>query len=59
MSVLRKIAKICFDLATTPIEVTKDIVTMGGVLTDRNEPYTSKHLKRLDKDLKEIRDAID
>ncbi len=59
MSVLRKIAKTCFDLATTPIEIAKDVATFGGVLTDNDESYTGKHLKQLDKDLKEIRNAID
>jgi hypothetical protein len=29
----------------TPIAIAADVVTMGGALTDKNEPYTATALK--------------
>ena len=29
----------------TPIAIVADVVTMGGVLTDKDEPYTASTLK--------------
>jgi len=29
----------------TPIAIAADVVTMGGVITDKNEPYTVSALK--------------
>jgi len=43
-----------FDVVTSPIAVVKDVVTLGGSLTDENEPYTIQQLKKLDSDVKQI-----
>jgi hypothetical protein len=40
----------------TPIAVVKDVVTMGGALTDEDEPYTSQSLKKV---VKNVSDATD
>lgn len=31
----------------TPIAIAADIVTMGGVMTDKNEPYTATAIKKV------------
>jgi len=31
----------------TPVAVIADVVTMGGVLTDKREPYTATALKKV------------
>lgn len=31
----------------TPIAIAADVVTMGGVMTDKDEPYTATALKRV------------
>ncbi len=59
MGLFGKLIKTGFDVVTSPIEVVKDAVTLGGVCTDEDEPYTVKRLKRLAKDLEETRDEID
>lgn len=59
MSLFGKLLKTGFDVATSPVEVVKDIATLGGVLTDQKEPYTVKRLKRLSDDAEEVRDAVD
>ncbi|MFA5875238.1 MAG: hypothetical protein WC901_00925 [Candidatus Margulisiibacteriota bacterium] len=31
----------------TPLSIAADVVTMGGILTDRDEPYTSSSIKKV------------
>ena len=59
MSLFGKLLKTGLDVVTTPIEVVKDVATLGGLSTDEDKPYTVKHLKRLADDLEEIRDDVD
>lgn len=59
MGLLGKLLKTAIDVATIPVDVAKDVITMGGTLTDKNRPYTSEKLRRLNYDVEEIRDAAD
>lgn len=56
MGFLGKILGAAVDVVITPVEVVKDIATMGGVLTDEKTPYT---LKRLDKAMDKLSDSAD
>ena len=44
------------NLAVVPLEIVKDVVTMGGVLTDEKKPYT---LKRLEKAQEKLDEALE
>lgn len=44
------------NVVVTPIEVAKDFVTMGGVLTDQKKPYT---LQRLEKAQDKLNKALE
>lgn len=46
-----KLFKTIFDLATLPIEVVKDVVTLGGVATERKKSYTKERFEKLDNDI--------
>jgi hypothetical protein len=59
MGLLGKILKTGFDVVTSPIEVVKDVATLGGACTDQDGPYTVLRLKRLMDDGEEVRDEID
>ena len=59
MGLFGSILKTAIHVATTPIDLTKDVVTMGGVLSDKNTSYTEDKLKKLGKDLKQIEKNID
>jgi hypothetical protein len=59
MSIFGKLLKTGLDVVTLPVDVVKDVVTGGGLTTEREEPYTWSKLKRLDNDTEEIRDEID
>lgn len=37
----------------TPIAIAADVVTMGGALTDKNEPYTATALKKVAENVSE------
>lgn len=39
--------KAAVGVATSPVDVAADIVTMGGALTDRDEPYTVTKAKSI------------
>ena len=46
------------DIATSPIEVAKDVVTLGGVLNDKSESYTEKRLRKLKDDAEAVIEEI-
>jgi len=59
MGLFGKLLKTGLDVVTSPIEVVKDVATLGGLCTDQDEPYTVKRLKRLADDAEEVRDEVD
>ena len=44
---LCKVAHIAVDTATMPVALAADIVTLGGELTDRHEPYAVSKAKSI------------
>ena len=58
MGLFGKLLKTTFDIVTTPIDIVKDVATLGGALIDE-ESALSKKAKRLKDDSEEIRDEID
>lgn len=59
MGLFGKLLKTTFDVVTLPVDIVKDVATMGGVLTDENKPYTAQKFERLGDDLEEVRDEVD
>lgn len=53
------ILKTAVRAATLPVSVAKDVVTMGGALTDEDEPATSKQLKKIIRDVESLPDSLD
>lgn len=58
MSLLGTLLKTTIHAATLPIDIVKDVVTMGGVLTDDSEPATVKKASQLMDDIEEIEDDV-
>ena len=46
-----KLFKTLFDLATLPIEVAKDVFSLGGTAIGRKKTYTQERFEKLDNDL--------
>ncbi len=59
MSLFGKFTKTLLHTVSAPIDVVKDVVTLGGALADEDEPYTSKKVKKIMDDLEEVGDEID
>ena len=59
MGLFGKLLKTTFDVVTLPVDIVKDVATMGGVLKDENKPYTAQKFERLGYDLEEVRDEVD
>jgi hypothetical protein len=50
MSIFSALVKITVDVVTLPIDVIKDVVTLGGVSTDQKKPYTLQKLDQIKED---------
>jgi hypothetical protein len=59
MGIFGKITQGIIDVATTPIDIVKDVATLGGVNTDQDEPYTVQKIKKLSRKAKEIYEELD
>ena len=46
-----RLFKTLFDIATLPLEVTKDVFSLGGIATGRRKSYTRERFEKLDNDL--------
>jgi len=46
-----QVSKVAVRTAILPVSIAKDVVTMGGALTDEPEPATSDQLKKLLRDI--------
>ena len=41
---LESLARAAVGVVTTPVAVVADVITLGGVLTDKDKPYTAEVL---------------
>ena len=49
---LESLTKAALGVVTVPVAVVADVVTLGGVLTDKPEPYTAEAVSDVVKNLK-------
>ena len=59
MGLFKKLIKTSLNVVSTPIDIVKDVATMGGALTDQDEPYTVKKAKKILENTEEVQDEID
>lgn len=52
------ILKTGFDILTTPVDVVKDVITLGGALTDEESALVKK-ANTLEKDLEDVRESLE
>ena len=50
---LDKLGKAVIGVAKLPIDVAADVITLGGTLTDKDEPYTASNVKQVMKNLED------
>jgi hypothetical protein len=51
-NILKGLTKAVVGVATLPVDVAADVITLGGALNDKEQPYTAKKLGK-------IMDALD
>lgn len=56
MSFFKSLASVVVQTVLLPVEAVKDVVTMGGAMTEQDTPYT---LQRLNKIGDKINDTVD
>lgn len=59
MSFFGSIAKAAIDTAMIPVEVVKDVATLGSLLSDDSGSYTKERAKRICEDLEDAYDDLD
>jgi hypothetical protein len=55
---LEKTIRIATDVVTLPVSMAADVVTLGGALIDRDEPYTVSKGERIISDASDIVEDI-
>lgn len=55
---LTKTVRMAVDVATLPVSAAADVVTLGGALVDRDEPYTVSKGKRLASGVKDVVETL-
>ena len=62
MGFFKSLARAGFDAVLLPVEIVKDVATMGNSLADHTgyaEPFTWQRLKKIGRDLEDARDALE
>jgi hypothetical protein len=59
MSFLGTILKTTIHVATSPLDVISDVVTLGGTLTKSEESAIAKKIGKLNRDFRDLEDDID
>lgn len=47
MKLFGQVIRTVVNTALLPVAVAKDVVTLGGVVTDQRKPYTQKQIEKL------------
>ncbi len=59
MAFFKKLLKGGIDATLLPLEIVKDVVTVGGASTDQDEPYTKKRARKVVEALKDAYNSLD
>lgn len=47
------LVKAAFEIAKLPVDLTTDVITLGGAINDKREPYTASRCRRIMRKLDE------
>ena len=59
MSIFGKVLGTVVRTALLPVAVVQDVATMGGMATDKREPYTAAALKGLGRSVKNVIEELE
>jgi hypothetical protein len=58
MGLFGSILSTVINTASLPVAVVKDVLTLGGAITETDEPYTVMKAKEIDEDLDDLKREI-
>jgi len=58
MGFFGQLTKLALDVIETPIAIVKDVATLGGSITEQDEPYTFKKLKEIGDDYDKMKEDL-
>ena len=47
MKLFGQVIRTVVNVAVLPVAIVKDVVTLGGVINDRRQPYTADQIQRI------------
>ena len=53
-----RLFRIATDVVTAPVAVAADVVTLGGMVNERDEPYTVAKARRIGSDTAKVIDKL-
>ena len=59
MGLLGTLLRTTIHVVTLPVDVVKDMATLGGELTDNGEPYTVEKARKIKRDADDVADEVD
>lgn len=59
MSLFGTLLRTTIHAVTTPVDLIKDLATLGGTLTDKDKSYTTKKIEKLKDDIEDLEDEVD
>lgn len=59
MGIFGSLGKAIVNTALTPVDVAKDVFTLGGLNTDRDETYIEQRLRKIGRNLNKANDEIE
>jgi hypothetical protein len=59
MSLFGDLLRTTIHVVTIPVDVVKDMATLGGVLNDQSEPSTVTKIKKIGQDIEDLEDDVD
>ena len=59
MGFFSSLTKLALDVLVTPIAMVKDVVTLGGELTDEKGTYTGRKIDDIENNFDKLKDSLD
>ena len=56
---LGSVGKAVVNTAIVPVDVARDVVTLGGALSDEDETYTGKRARKIGRNLNNVVDEVE
>ena len=56
MGLFSALVKIAVDVVALPVDIAKDVITLGGTASEQDKPYTAQRLDQIKRDAEDADD---